>query len=281
MLLGKGGIAQGGRLFDPKNACADWLKEKLTTPGDDIVEISEADLAEHGGLEMVIDSRLAKASNLKVGDNVYSAGHNFTVTGIVPAGAMVRVFIPLATAEHLFNGRLGRYTLLLVKLRNDARLGATLEKIRRNKGLKAVSIDEYRGMLEDRFGIMYLFVDAVNTITLIVAFLFILVTLFTMVIQRRREIAILRSMGATTRFILREVLSESLILTIMGAALGIGLAPMAAAAIETFRPLLTVRITPRWMLIASLAAVAGGLLSAIYPAWRAMKVDVAETLSLE
>ena len=280
-LLGKGGVSDGGRVFDADNACAGWLGEKLTAPGEKVVDISESDLAARGGLEMVIDSRLAKAAGLKRGDRVYSAGHTFTVVGIVPAGAMVRAFIPLATAEYLFNGRLGRYTLLLVKLRQGARLGAVIEAIRNNKSLNAVSIDDYRGMLEDRFGIMYLFVDTVNTITLIVAFLFILVTLYTMVIQRRREIAILRSMGATRRFILKEILTESLILTAAGAAAGIALSPAAGAAIEAVRPLLTIRITARWMLIAAAAAVVGGSLAAIYPAWRAMNVDVAETLSLE
>ena len=280
-LLGKGGVSDGGRVFDPDNACARWLGEKLTAPGENVVDISESDLAAHGGLEMVIDSRLARADGLKRGDKVYSAGHTFTVVGIVPAGAMVRAFIPLATAEYLFNGRLGRYTLLLVKLRRNARLGAVIEEIRRNKSLNAVSVNEYRGMLEDRFGIMYLFVDTVNTITLIVAFLFILVTLYTTVIQRRREIAILRSMGATRRFILKEILTESLILTTAGAAVGIALSPAAGAAIEAVRPLLTVQITVEWMLIAAAAAVAGGTLAAIYPAWRAMNVDVAETLSLE
>ncbi len=280
-LLGKGGVADGGRVFDPDNTCARWLEKKLTTPSEKVVDISEADLASHGGLEMIIDSRLARASGLKVGDKVYSAARNFTIVGIVPAGAMVRAFIPLATAEHLFYGGTGRYTLLMVKLRRDARLGAVIEAVRKDKTLKAVSVNDYRGMLEDRFGIMYLFVDTVNTITLIVAFLFILVTLYTMVIQRRREIAILRSMGASRRFILREVLAESLILTSAGAAIGIALSPAAGAAIEAARPLLTVQITAQWMLTAAAAAVVGGSLAAIYPAWRAMNVDVAETLSLE
>lgn len=280
-LIGKGRSVEGC-IFDPENKSARWLKEKLSTPSDRIVDISEAQLAEAGGLEMVIDSRLAKAAGLDVGDSVYSAGHNFEIVGIVPAGAMVRIFIPLATAEFLFNASLGRYTLLLVKLREGAHIGAAVEAIRQNKHLKVMAVGEYRAMLESRFGAMiYPFVDTVISITLVVAMLFIMVTLYTMVIQRRREIAILRSMGATRRFILREVVVESLMLTLLGAAIGIALAPAAGAGIEAVRPLLTVQITVRWILIAAGAAVVGGLLAAIYPAWRAINVDVAETLSLE
>jgi ABC-type antimicrobial peptide transport system permease subunit len=279
-LIGEGGITKG-RIFDPKNACADWLKKKFSTPSEEIIDISESELADHGGLEMVIDSRLARASGLKVGDKVYSAARNFTIVGIVPAGAMVRAFIPLATAEHLFYGGTGRFTLMMVKLREGVSIGAAKEAIRKNKHLKVMSVGEYRAMLESSFGIIYPFVDTVNTITLIVAFLFILVTLYTMVIQRRREIAILRSMGAPRTLILKEVLTESLILTIFGAAIGIALAPAAGAGIEAVKPLLTVQLTAKWILIAAAAAVIGGTLAAIYPAWRAMNVDVAETLSLE
>ncbi|MDY7011740.1 MAG: ABC transporter permease [Planctomycetota bacterium] len=279
-LLGEGRITEG-RIFDPDNTCANWLKEKFSTPSDKIIDISEADLSARGGLEMIIDSRLARASGLKVGDKVYSAARNFTIVGIVPAGAMVRAFIPLATAEHLFYGGTGRYTLLMVKLREDVSIGAATEAIRRQKHLKVIALGEYRAMLENRFGVLYIYVDTVNTITLFVAFLFILVTLLTMVIQRRREIAILRSMGATRRFILKEIVTESLMLTVVGAAAGIAISPAAGAAIETVRPLLTVQITARWMLIAAAAAVFGGVVAAIYPAWRAMNVDVAETLSLE
>jgi len=279
-LLGEGGITEG-RIFDPENTCANWLKKKFSTPSEKIIDISEADLADHGGLEMVIDSRLARASGLKVGDKVYSAARNFTIVGIVPAGAMVRAFIPLATAEHLFYGGTGRYTLLMVKLREDVSIGEASELIRRQKHLKVIAVGEYRAMLENRFGVMYVYVDTVNTITLIVAMLFIMVTLYTMVIQRRREIAILRSMGAPRMLILKEVLGESLILTIIGAAIGIAIAPAAGAGIEAVKPLLTVQITMQWILISAAAAVVGGSLAAIYPAFSAMNVDVAETLSLE
>ena len=281
-MLGGEGVAAPGRVFDPGNAFARWLEGKLSGgAGDAVVEITEAQLARQGGLEMIIDTRLAKAAGLKRGDKVYAAGHHFAVVGVVPHGALARAVIPLATAEFLFTGRLGRYTLLFVKLREGARVGSAIAAIRATRRLTAVAIDEYRGMLEQRFGIMYLYVDTVNIVTLIVAFLFILVTLYTMVIQRRREIAILRSMGATRRFIVGEVVGESIILTACGTAAGVLMSLGAAAGIEALKPLLTVRITWSWILIAALAAGAGAVVAAAYPAMNAMRTDVVEALTLE
>ena len=120
-----------------------------------------------------------------------------------------------------------------------------------------------------------------NVVTLVVAFLFILVTLYTAVIQRRREIAILRSMGATRRYILWEVAAESAILTACGTGVGVAMSFGAAAAIQAARPLLTVTITWGWILIAAAAAGAGAAVAAIYPAVAAVRTDVVAALTLE
>jgi len=281
-LLGGGAVVRPGRCFDPDNAFADWLAGKLAPDSEEeIFDPSEAELARRGGLEMVVDARLAKVAGLAPGSGVYAAGHHFDVVGVVPEGALARAFIPLATAQFLFNGRLGRYTLLFVKLRDGVPVGQALQAVRATKRLAAVPVGQYRGMLEERFGVMYLYVDTVNVVTLVVAFLFILVTLYTMVIQRRRELAILRSMGATRGYILREVLAESVILTAVGAAGGVLLSFAAAAGIERVKPLLTVTITWTWVLVALAAAAVGAALAALYPAWCAMRVDVVKALSLE
>jgi putative ABC transport system permease protein len=102
-----------------------------------------------------------------------------------------------------------------------------------------------------------------------------------MVLQRTREIAILKSCGAGNWFILRQVLAESMLLTGFGTAVGIGLSFAAGAAIEAFKPLLTVTITWHWVAVAVLAAAAGSIVSGLYPALRAVRVDVVEALTLE
>jgi putative ABC transport system permease protein len=275
-----------GRLFDPDNAFSRWILSKLLTPSanGELVEISEADLSapEHNGLELVVDSRLAKAGKFHVGQCVEAANHKWTIVGVVPSGAMARVFLPRRTSQYLLgSGDIGKSTLMFVKLRPGADVASAVRAISRSTKQDVVPAGRYRGMLVEKFGIMFRYVDAVNGVAMVIAFLFTMITLYTMVLQRTREIAILKSSGASNFFIVRQVLAESLMLTAAGTVAGILLSFAGAKLIETFAPLLTVTITPRWIFIAAAAAMGGAILSAVYPAYRATRVDMLQALTYE
>jgi len=62
---------------------------------------------------------------------------------------------------------------------------------------------------------------------------------------------------------------------------GLGMSFAAAWAIHRFAPLLTVRISIAWVGVAIAAALAGAVISALYPAWRATRVDMVEALTYE
>ncbi len=276
-----------GRLFDPDNLFASWIEQILAAPPDGNagpLEIDQADLsaAGHNGLEIVIDTRLATAGGYRVGQMVFAANHNWRIVGIVPAGAMARVFMPRRTAQFLFgSGEIAKSTLMFVKLREGVDIGPAARAIGQTTRQDVVPLSRYRGMLHEKFGIMFLYVDAVNIVALVIAFLFIMITLYMMVMQRTRDIAILKSSGASGFFLLRQVLGEAMLLTAAGAAMGIGLSFLAAWAIESVRPLLTVRISARWLLIAALASAVGATASSLFPAWRASRVDITKALALE
>jgi len=275
-----------GRLFDPDGRFARWIeKELLTGGGPDDAPAPQARLdlarAPHPGLEIVIDSRLARAGGYRVGDSVRSANHEWKIVGIVPAGAMTRVFMPRRAAQYLFGGSVQQSTLMFVKLRPGCDIGPAGRSIAETISQDVVPLASYRGMLRAQFGIMFRYVDAANAVALVIAFLFIMVTLYTMVLQRTRDIAILKSSGASDWFIVRQVLGESALLTAAGTAAGVAMACAAGRAIETFKPLYSVTVTPRWIGIAICAAAVGAAASAVYPAWQATRVDIAEALTLE
>jgi len=273
----------GGRLFDPDNKFAQWLeKEMLTETSDDDDEtVEELDLndAPHNGLELVIDERLAAAGNLKIGQKIEFSNHTWTIVGTVPEGVSTRVFMPLRTAQYVFAGSLSRCTVIFVKFKPGIKVGPTIKAINDTTSQDAMLLTGYRKMLETKFDRMFGYVDTVNGVALAIAFLFIMVTLYTMVLQRNRDIAILKSTGASNWCIMRQVMSESALLTLGGAILGISMAYGAGWLIQHLKPLYTVQITPKWVLIAFGAATTGALLSSLYPAWRATRVDMAEVLA--
>lgn len=273
-----------GRLFDPNAAFARWIEQRLLTQsdGDETVQITPEQLQDpnHNGLEMVIDTRLARKGHLTLGQQVEVANHRWTIVGIVPEGGMSRVYLPRRTAQFLFgSGMITKSTLMFVKLREGVNADDAARRIRKI-GQEVVQLRQYRAMLEQKFGVLYKYVDAVNVVALVISFLFIMVTLYTMVLQRTREIAILKSCGASNAYIWGQVLAESGILTGAGAIVGVAISLLAGWLIGALT-LYTVLITWHWIAVAVAAAVAGALASAAYPAWRATSVDMVEALTFE
>lgn len=285
VLTGGRGIEKG-RLFDPQDRFSAWIQQRLggdVDHSDEVIDITPAELADpdHCGLELVIDSRLAAAGSYAVGDTVTTANHEWKIVGVTPVGGMARAYIPRRCAQFLFGGAdITKSTLMFIKLTPPADPAGAIPKLR-TAGLQMAPLSQYRRMLEQKFAIMFRYVDAVNAITLIVVFLFIMITLYTMVLQRQRDIAILKSCGASNGFILRQVLTESALLTAGGAFIGVAGSFAAAWAIETARPLLTVSITFEWIVIAVAAGAVGALISGLYPAWQATRVDMVEALAWE
>ena len=277
-----------GRLFDPAGEFGKWISDKLLGPPasieqDEAMTIEPRDLADptHNGMEIVVDGRLARAGGLRLNQKVQLAGYDFTIVGIAPDGGMSRVYMPRRTAQFLYgSGDITKSTLLFIKLRQGADPGDAARQLH-YMGLDVVQLGQFRHMLANQFGIMFVYVDAVNAVTMVIAFLFIMITLYTMVLQRTRDIAILKSSGASDGFIIRQVLAESMLLTAVGVAAGIVMSFAAAWLVQTMFPLLTVTISAAWIAIAICVALVGSLASAIYPAWKAARVDMVEALSWE
>jgi putative ABC transport system permease protein len=268
-----------GRLFQPDYARFKRIFDERAKAGE---EIGEADLQAASMLEMVIDSRLAAANKYHLGDTIFAANHHWKIVGIVPAGAMTRAFVTRKAAQQLFgSGDLTHSTLMFVKLKPGVDVGPAARAIAETVLQDVVPLDRYRGMLVEKFGVMFTYIDIVNVIALIIAFLFIMTTLYTNVLQRTREIAILKANGAGRLFILRQVLGEGLLLTAAGLAGGIALSFAAGWIIGVFLPLFTVTITLPSIGVACLLAVGGAMLAGLYPAWRATRVDMVEALTFE
>jgi ABC-type lipoprotein release transport system permease subunit len=276
---------KAGRLPDAEGRFARWIageSSRAADAGDVLLDVPPAELAKlfasHDGLQMAIDDTLATQLNKRVGDTLYALGHWWTISGVYESGAVTRAIAPLESLQFLCGSRLDRATLLFLQIRDATGVGPAAAAIRETTRASVVPTSEYQARLMQNFGIMYTYVDAVNAVALIIAFLFIMVTLYTMVLQRTREIAILKSMGAGPAFLLRQVLAESFLLTAAGCAAGIAGSFAAGWGIKHLRPDLTVAITGHWIGIALIAAAIGGLLAGLYPAWQAIRVDVAETL---
>ena len=126
------------------------------------------------------------------------------------------------------------------------------------------------------------FIDVIIGLSIVVGFLVVFLSMYTAVLERTREVGILKALGASPAYVLNIIFRETVLLAVVGALFGILLTYGSRWAIMTLVPAsLTQKIVPGWWPIAGLIAVTGALLGAMYPAWKAARQDAIEALSYE
>ncbi|WP_435202242.1 ABC transporter permease [Janibacter sp. GS2] len=140
--------------------------------------------------------------------------------------------------------------------------------------------DEQRGFIDQLLYIIY----ALLGLAIIIAVLGIVNTLGLSVMERTREIGLLRAVGLSRAQLRRMIRLESIAIALLGALLGIGLGVVAGVAIQ--RSLVEDGITELaipWLQLIVFVALAGvvGVLAAVVPAWRASRMDVLDAIAAE
>jgi putative ABC transport system permease protein len=126
------------------------------------------------------------------------------------------------------------------------------------------------------------FIDVITVIAVIVGFLVVFLSMYTAVIERTREIGILKALGAKPLTILDILVREAIVLALVGCAIGIVFSFGTKAIITTFMPAsLEVVNVPDWWPIAAAIALGGALLGAAYPGLKAARQDAIEALAYE
>jgi putative ABC transport system permease protein len=130
-------------------------------------------------------------------------------------------------------------------------------------------------------GMLTLFLGAIAGISLLVGGIGIMNIMLVSVTERTREIGLRKALGAKRRDILTQFLIESVTLSLVGGALGIGLGLSGALLLSRLAQGLSAVVTPQSILLATGAATAIGLFFGIYPATRAARLNPIDALRYE
>jgi len=226
-----------------------------------------------GEKEIILDNRLAEARHLDVGASLDLWGTTYTVVGISKAGMGARIFMPLETLQKSLDEE-GRVSLFFVRCESLDLVKSVAGEIERQiKGLKAYVLETFVDTMMRNLVGLNEFLMGTTSATLFISFLVILLAMYTTILERTREIGILKAMGASKGFIIGSIILESILLCLAGVIVGYGLTFILKKLIQTFYPLLNIEITWYWILISGLVGILGGLLGSFYPAFRAAKQD--------
>ena len=183
-----------------------------------------------------------------------------------------------------------RASLLLVKVRDDAAVSAVAARLREEfPRLEVYSVADLVRVFKQRLVYFRQLSYILATMSLIVAILLITTLLTITVNERRGEIATLRAIGIARSTVVRQVLIEGMVLTVVGTALGIGLGLGTARYLDSILtsfpglPAAFSFFVPRRdsLVTAALVLLATGSLAGLYPAWLAASSPIAATLRSE
>ena len=121
----------------------------------------------------------------------------------------------------------------------------------------------------------------VVAISMIIGFLVIFQSMYTAIMERTREIGILKSLGASKFYIVNAVLRETVLLAIAGIVVGVVVSMVTRHVILIEKPTLRLFWSNEWVLRATVLALAGAILGALYPAFKAAQKDPIEALAYE
>jgi len=232
--------------------------------------------------DLLVDDWAAKGKQLRVGDTYKLLNHDWHIAGIVEHGKGARLFVPLATLQDLSSSR-DKATIFLVKCTRPEHTDDTITEIRGLLGSYTIRpLREYLSLMTStNIPGLRTFIDAMISLAVSIGLLVIFLTMYTTVIERTRDIGVLKSLGAGKGFIIRALLSETAALCVVGIVVGVGLSYTVRAAFLAGFPTLSILITPGWIVRAGAIAMVGGLFGASYPAWIASRKDAVEALSYD
>jgi putative ABC transport system permease protein len=236
--------------------------------------------------DLICDEYWARQHHWRVGEIVKLLGHDWHVSGIIQGGMLARLIVPLGTLQRLTgNANPPRVSEILVKLDNPARTNQEVARLNHllEGNLQAISIQDFVSQFNiNNLPQLRMFIWVVTGIAIVVGFLVVFLSMYTAVVERTREIGILKALGAKPVKVLDILIREALVLAILGAAAGVGLSFAAKAVILATVPAsLPVVDVPDWWPIAAGIAIVGALLGALFPGMKAARQDAIEALAYE
>ncbi len=235
--------------------------------------------------DVIVDDYFsASGKGYKVGDTLEILRHTFRICGIVEHGKGGRKFIPIQTMGEITNNP-GKASAFYVKTDDIKNQKLVKQEILSTPGMQQYDVqtlDEWLSLMTpDRLPGFNIALRIVIGIAVIIGFLVIFQSMYTAVMERTREIGVLKSLGASRMYIVSVVLWETGLLALTGIVLGVGTTFLMKAIFHSRLPKLDFEVTPQWVGSAVAIAFAGAMLGAFYPAIKAARKDPIDALSYE
>lgn len=256
-----------------------------------------------GPTEVAVDGATFEDEELALGDTllILSADdrREFTLVGVAGFGGETSIggatfaLFDTATAQEFFNAE-GQVDSIQTTVTSEADVAEVIPEVQQvvPEGIVVMSGqtagEEQARQVNDQIGFLTTFLQVFAFIALFVSTFIIYNTFRIIVVQRTRELALLRALGATGRQVTRMVMFESLIVGVVGSVTGVGLGLLLAIALRSLLegagltlPSTSLQVSARTVAVAILVGTVVTLVSAFIPARRASRVAPVEAMRVD
>ncbi len=227
--------------------------------------------------EIIMDVRQIEDDGLKVGDTYdLFGGKPYKIVGVFSPPSGARIKMSLAALQDAM--QTDKCSFILVKLNDDADVGTMAAKINEVlPGNKITLTSDIVIDAQDRIPGLSTFLRVLVALGAFVSTIFVLLSMYTTITERQKEIGILKSLGASKSFIIKTIEGEAFMIGILGIILGFAASFAASYLIEREFGL-AFEFSSGWILTAVAIAIGGSLAGALYPAWRASGIDPVQVM---
>jgi putative ABC transport system permease protein len=226
--------------------------------------------------EVILDERYLVQENAHIGDKIELLGRKYTAVGIFSPPSGARIKMSLAAMQDAL--QTNKCTYILVKIKDGANVEDVAARI--NQTLPGNKINLTRDLVidaQERIPALNTFLRVLVGLGAFVSTIFVLLSMYTTITERRKEIGILKSLGASKSFIIRVIEGEAFMIGVLGVVLGFIVSFLASYLINKSFDL-QFEFSRNWILTAIAIAVGGSLFGALYPAWKASTIDPVEVM---
>lgn len=233
--------------------------------------------------DILVDRLYAEQNHLHVGQTIKLINHDWRVAGVIEPGKLARLAVRLATLQDL-DAATGKVAQIYVQADDPANIDLVAGELQRLlPNFKVNTMAEITAMYNvDQIPAIKPFTVVVAAIGVVIGITVVWLSMYMVVLQRTREIGILKALGASKTFILGIILIEAAMLGVGGTILGIVFSYGAQWLIRTLVPAsFQMAIAYAWWPRVAVVTLAAAILGALYPGLSAARQDPIEALAYE
>lgn len=232
------------------------------------------------GDKIILDTAFLQQKKLKLGDKMEMWEREFEIIGTYEPAAGARVKMPLGTMQEQLGGE-DKTTSFLVKIDK----GKTPEQVAQNiqkafPDNQLILTKDLEELYLQSIPALGIFLNVIIGVAAVISALVILLTMYTTVTERTRQIGIMKSLGLSNGGIAWIITQEAILISFFGIIAGIILTVILRFLL-TFVTTLEVELSPLVISIVTGVGILGGAIGGLYPALRAANLDAVDALNYE